>query len=115
MSPVVLVTGGGSGIGRATVLRFADEGYNCVIADINKDTAEETSNLVKLTTPKVKSLVIQVDVSISEEVQRMINKTVEEFTRIDVAVNCAAVPPSGKTLHLVSEEEWIRTINVNHR
>ena len=115
MLPVVLVTGGGSGIGRATILKFAGEGYHCVIADINIDNAKETAAMVKAVKPEVKTLVIQVDVTKSDDVQRMVNQTVEEFTRIDVAVNCAGIylPQSGGPLHQVPDEAWMKTIDVN--
>ena len=115
MSPVILVTGGGSGIGRATILRFAAEGYKCAIADINEESAEATAAMVKNLIPEVKTLALKVDVTKSEDVQRMVTLTVEEFSRIDVAVNCAGVicPSSQKLLHEVSEEDWDQVIDIN--
>ena len=45
---VALVTGGGSGIGRATAIKFSEQGYNCAVADINEESAKETVSLLQL-------------------------------------------------------------------
>ena len=69
---VVLVTGGGSGIGRATCEKFCTEGYCVAVADTNVAAAEETVSLLKQTRSDVRAIVVQVDVTKEQDVQNMI-------------------------------------------
>jgi 3-oxoacyl-[acyl-carrier protein] reductase len=87
---VVLVTGGAAGIGRATAMRFAEEGANVVVCDLNETAGQET----------VKALggeasFYKVNVASREEVQQWIGDVVAKYDRIDVLVNNAGVLRDG--------------------
>ncbi|CAH1241191.1 HSD17B8 [Branchiostoma lanceolatum] len=73
---VALVTGGGSGIGRATAVRFAELGYSCVVADIDEQKAKETLRMLQ--TP---GIAVQVDVTIATSVEAMVTAAVQASLR----------------------------------
>jgi len=83
---VALITGGGSGIGRSTALKFSEEGYSCAVADIDLESAKETVRMLKN-----QGIAIQVDVTDAKNVEDMINTTVLSFGRIDCAFNNAGI------------------------
>jgi NAD(P)-dependent dehydrogenase (short-subunit alcohol dehydrogenase family) len=111
---VALITGAGSGIGRASALEFASHGAHVALADIDKDNVQETANLI--TSENGKAIVITTDVSYSEDVSRMVAHTISEFGRLDYAHNNAGtegrVDSSRGTLG-TSEEEWDRLMSIN--
>lgn len=111
---VAIVTGAGSGQGRAIALLFAREGAQVVIAELNRETAVETASQIKEVGNQT-ALVIPTDVSREEQVEEMVAKTVNEFDGVDILVNCAGrVGPLGKdTADLLTVEEWERTLAVN--
>ncbi|MGH8014017.1 MAG: SDR family oxidoreductase [Candidatus Binataceae bacterium] len=108
---IALVTGGGSGIGRATSLVFAREGATVMIADYNPEGAERTVKMIKDAGGKAACL--NIDVSVARQVETMVAKTVEAFGRIDCAFNNAGI--EGKTADTVecTEEIFDRTIAIN--
>src|SRR6185437_2811032 len=86
---VVLVTGGGSGIGRATSIRLAQEGAKVMIADYVATGAERTVAMIKEAGGTASC--VAADVSVTNQVEMMVNKTVETYGRIDGAFNNAGV------------------------
>lgn len=87
---VVIVTGGGKGIGRHAATTLAREKARVVIADINEDWLKETSSeLAKLTETRG----IKVDVRDEGQVQKMVERVLQEFGQIDVLINDAAIVP----------------------
>jgi NAD(P)-dependent dehydrogenase (short-subunit alcohol dehydrogenase family) len=84
---VALVTGGASGIGRATALTFAREGAKLVIADMNEDCGQQTVHMI--TENGGEATFVQVDVTSATQIEAMINKTVETYGRLDCAFNNA--------------------------
>src|SRR5271167_1321049 len=86
---VALVTGGGSGIGRATALRLAREGAKIMIADYVPEGAERTVKMIKEASGEASCLAA--DVSVTKQVEMMINKTVETYGRLDCAYNNAGI------------------------
>ncbi|MBI4639752.1 MAG: SDR family NAD(P)-dependent oxidoreductase, partial [Candidatus Tectomicrobia bacterium] len=104
---VALITGSGSGIGRATALLLAEEGARVVVADINGETAQQTVELIHAKGQQASA--VTVDVSRSEDVQRMIQFTIETLGRLDILVNNAARSVRGRVTD-ISEEEWNQTI-----
>ena len=80
---VALVTGAGSGIGRASALEFARHNARVVIADIDKQGAEETARLIHESNGQ--AIVIEMDVSNSKDVQRMVDRSIEQYGRLDFA------------------------------
>jgi len=109
---VAIVTGAASGIGRATALKFAQEGANVVLADIG-DLSETLIHLQKIISPSgVRAL--HCNIGVREEVVNLIETAVASFGRIDYAVNCAGIAGKiSKPLHEYPEEEWLQQIQIN--
>ena len=104
----VIVTGAGSGIGEATVRRFAEEGANVVLAGRRlapmQRVAEDFS--------PDRTLVLQIDVSVRQDVQRMIEAALVRFQKLDVLVNNAGVQIAGDVLKN-SLENWRKVAATN--
>lgn len=106
----VIVTGAGRGIGRAYALGFAREGANVVIAEINTENAASAVGEIK--EMKGEALTVKVDVRKKDDVEEMVKKTIDKFSRIDVLVNNAGIWFSGSVLDS-SEEIWDKLFEVN--
>ncbi len=107
---VCVVTGAGSGIGRASALRLAEEGGRVLAADIDEAAALETARRIEDAGGTAVGL--RTDVSSSAAVDAMIAAALERFDRVDVLVNNAGVNLPG-VLHEVSNETIDRTLDVN--
>ena len=94
---VALVTGGASGIGRATALTFAREGAKLVIADMNDEGGHQTVHMI--TENGGEAIFVQVDVTSTSAVEAMIAKTVETYGRLDCAHNNAGISGGGTRAH----------------
>lgn len=103
----VIVTGAGSGIGKAAALRFAELGANVVIADKNGTAAREVADEAG-----AKALAVTVDVSDSASVRSMIKTVVNNFGAIDVLCNNAGFGFPGNVLE-IDEDNWDRLMSVN--
>nr|MDO8098798.1 glucose 1-dehydrogenase [Candidatus Njordarchaeota archaeon] len=110
---VALVTGSGSGIGRAISLRLSSEGTDIIANDIDEKTADETGEMIKKLGRRV--LVIKADVSKSNEVAAMTREAYEKFARVDVLVNNAGIGGIPYKLIDLPEEEWDHVMGVNIR
>ena len=108
---IVLVTGGGSGIGRATALKLAQEGATVMIADYIQEGGERTVKMNK--DGGGTAGFIQADVSITRQVEVMVAKTVETYGRIDGAFNNAGIEGRMATTVETTEENFDRTIAIN--
>lgn len=109
---VALVTGGGSGIGRATSLAFSREGAKVVVAEINSEAGEETVSAIKESGGE--SIFVHVDVASATGVQKMISRVVETYGRLDCAHNNAGIEGDFTArLHEYTEETWDRLIGIN--
>ena len=107
---VAVVTGSGSGIGRACALAFAEAGASVVVADINLPGAEET--VQQILRAKGKAVACQVDVSKPESVSALAQRTIKEYSQINVLVNNAAVQVN-KTIADTTWEEWSNQMSIN--
>jgi NAD(P)-dependent dehydrogenase (short-subunit alcohol dehydrogenase family) len=107
---VALVTGGGSGIGRATALAFAREGALVVVSDVTIAGGEESVRLIKAAAGE--AAFVATDVTRPDEVQQLIQRVVESYGHLDYAHNNAGVVAGGRT-HETSVEDWTRVIGVN--
>src|SRR5499425_2913698 len=109
---VALVTGGASGIGRATALTFAREGAKLVIADMNEEGGPQTVHMI--TENGGEATFVQVDVTSASAVEALISKTVETYGRLDCAHNNAGISGGGRALTAeYSEDTWHQVIAVN--
>ena len=108
---IALVTGGGSGIGRATSLALATEGAKVAVSDIVVAGGEETVRLIK--TAGGEAIFIKADVAKAAEVEALINKVVETYGRLDCALNNAGIEGAMTSTADCSEENFDRIIAVN--
>jgi 3-oxoacyl-[acyl-carrier protein] reductase len=107
---VAVVTGAGSGMGRAMVREFHGQGASVVAVDIRADAADETVALVK---DPDRSLALAADVSRRDQVDRVVSAATQRFGRIDVLCNNAGVLDDYAPAHETTDELWNRVIGVN--
>ena len=107
---VALITGGGSGIGRALCLGLAEEGATVVVCDVNHEAAEAAA--AEIAQRGGQSLAIAVDVSSADGVTAMVDRALSYAGRVDVLVNAAGIWPRHPFLE-VSEAEWRQVLEVN--
>jgi NAD(P)-dependent dehydrogenase (short-subunit alcohol dehydrogenase family) len=108
-----LVTGGGSGIGRAASLAYAREGARVVVADVNVEGGEET--VLRIKEAGGDAILVHADVSKPADTQAMVAAAVETFGSLDCAFNNAGIS-GGRDRNLTAdylEEDWDRVININ--
>ena len=106
-----VVTGGGSGIGKATALKLAADGANIVI--VHMDPEEKAAEVVsEIEALGVKAKAIRMDVSDFEAVSGMITDIVEEFQTIDILINCAGITKDGLIARM-KEDQFDAVIGVN--
>lgn len=109
---VALVTGGGSGIGRASSLAFAKEGAKVVISDVDVDGGEITMR--RILEVGGEAIFLKADVCKAAEVETLIRKSVQTYHRLDCAHNNAGIVARSLVPTADSkEEEWDRVINTN--
>ena len=109
---VALVTGGASGIGRATALTFAREGAKLVVADMNEDGGLQTVHMI--TENGGEAIFVQVDVTSASAVEALISKTVETYGRLDCAHNNAGIAGRIRApLHECPEDVWDQVLAIN--
>ena len=109
---IAVVTGGGSGIGRATALTFAREGAKVVVADVLVDGGEETVRLIRAAGGE--AVLVKTDVSQAAEVEALVTQTVATYGRLDCAVNNAGIEGTmGLLTAESSEENWHRVMAIN--
>lgn len=107
---VAIVTGGSRGIGEAICAYLARADANVVVADIDLDCAAKVAE--KLSSDHSKAISVRTDVSKSDDVRVLIEKTLQEFGRLDIMVNNAGVD-SGVGVENMSKEEWDRVMDIN--
>lgn len=103
-----IITGGGSGMGLASVQRFLAEGARVVVADIDGDAAARA-----VEGHEEQAMAATVDVTDAVAVQRMVDETVERFGSLDCYFNNAGVPMVTASIEETSDAEWARNIAVN--
>lgn len=106
---VAIVTGGSSGIGRATALAFAKKGTKVVVVDWKEN--EEMLHLIKDSGGE--AIFIKCDVSKTEDIKAMVEKTIATFGRLDYAFNNAGIEGKSAPTQDCTEENWDQTIGVN--
>jgi NAD(P)-dependent dehydrogenase (short-subunit alcohol dehydrogenase family) len=107
---VALITGSGSGQGRAAAVRFAEHGAAVAVIDINDEGAAETVRRVEAAGGE--ALAVHADVSVQADVEAMVDATTQRWGRLDVLYNNAAVQMSGRLVDC-SEADWDLTVATN--
>ncbi|MGH3464995.1 MAG: SDR family oxidoreductase [Kribbellaceae bacterium] len=108
---VILVTGGGSGIGRASALALAREGADVVVTDLVDEGGNETLRLIEEAGGK--GFFIRGDVAAAADVQRIIGEVEAHYGRLDCAFNNAGIEGSQAPTAECTEENWDRVLTVN--
>jgi len=106
-----LITGAGSGMGRASALLFSQEGAKISVVDIKVSNGQETVKLVK--DHGGESLFIETDVSKEADVEQMIKTTLDAYGRLDILFNNAGIPMVFTPIEEVSSDLWDRMMDVN--
>lgn len=107
---IALITGAGSGIGRSTALRFAEEGAYVVVNDVDAVKGEETVRAI--TEADGRAQFAKADVTRDEDVRRMMDDIADEHGRLDILFNNAGVSGVG-ALHEVEPDTWDRVMSIN--
>lgn len=108
---VALVTGAGSGIGRASAEIFSREGARVAVADLNAEGARETVSRIEAAGGE--AFALETDVGDEDAVKAMVAETVSRYGRLDAAMNNAGISSPQHTFHEMSVDEWNRMIRVN--
>lgn len=109
---VCIVTGGSSGIGKATAMQFAKEGGKVVI--LNRDIEEGEATAKKINDEEGTAVFIQTDIGKADEVKAAVEKVVATWGKVDILINNAA-KMTYKPITELNEEEWDEVMNVNVR
>lgn len=108
---VVVITGAGSGMGRASSLKLAKDQMKVVLVDFDRQAGEETLNIIKKNGGE--GMFINADVSKNKDVQYYVNQAIEAYGRIDVFFNNAGVIQKPYLLADIPDEEYDRVASVN--
>lgn len=106
---VALITGGASGIGRATAELFANEGAKVVVSDVNVEGGKES--VERITSAGGSAFFVKADIGLMGDVQALVQSSTDRYGRIDVVFSNACHYPMGTATEL-TEQQWDRTINV---
>lgn len=108
-----VVTGAGTGIGRACAIRFAAEGARIALLDISGDKLTETKALILKEIPSANVICLEADVSDENSVSGAMDKTVSEFGALDFAMNNAGVAMTRAPVGEVDSAAWERVVRIN--
>lgn len=110
---IAIITGAGSGIGRAGALAFAREGARVVVSDVNVERGEETVRLVAAAGGEAHFL--RADAGVSADAKALVEQTVARLGGLDILYNNAGIAPMGKDTFtpFIAEEDWDWIIRVN--
>lgn len=110
---IALITGAAAGIGRATALKFAEEGATLVLSDVNVKGGQETLNMVEKAGGK--AIFVAADVSKADDVTLLMSEVVKTYGRLDCACNVAGILGGMAPLADQSVDDFDRVIAVNQR
>ncbi len=108
---IAVITGGGSGIGRASALKLAENGVKIGVSDIDPTNAQETADMIIQAGGE--AIAMACDVTNTQQVEAMVNQTAETFGGLHIALNNAGVGGFMTPVDKLEENIWDQTINVN--
>lgn len=111
----VLITGAGSGLGRATAVRLASEGANLSLVDVSEAGLQATVDAVREAAPEATLLTVVADVSSEDGTQRYVDETLSNFGRIDGFFNNAGIEGRQNLTEDFSADEFDRVVSINLR
>lgn len=107
---VAIVTGSGQGIGREIALLLAERGASVVISDVNDATAKAVA--AEIESKNVKSIAVTANVTVSAEVNKLVEQALSSFGHIDILVNNAGITKDNLLMRM-SEADWDLVLNIN--
>lgn len=108
---VAIVTGGGSGIGQATALLYAQHNAKVIVSDINETGGNDTVSMIKKAGGDAHF--IKADVSKAEQSKMLVEESIKKYGRIDIAFNNAGIAGEMNAIADMSIEGWLKVIDVN--
>jgi 3-oxoacyl-[acyl-carrier protein] reductase len=111
VNKVAIITGAGSGIGRASAILFAKEGAKIVVADINDSGGQETVAAIKSSGGE--AIAVHTDVTIASDVENLGKITKDKFGKVDILFNNAGIPQQTMYFETVTEELWDQIFATN--
>jgi NAD(P)-dependent dehydrogenase (short-subunit alcohol dehydrogenase family) len=108
---VAIITGAGSGLGKAAAQLFAKEGAKVVVAANREKEGEQTVRSIKAASGE--AIFVKVDVTTAADVEKAVKTAVNKYGKLDIMFNNAGTPGPGKLIADITEEEWHRVISVN--
>ena len=109
---VAIITGAGSGIGRETVLLFLEHGANVILGDMNKETLEETFEIIKQKNFEKNACVCCVDVSKEKDIESLIDTANNEFGALDILFNNAGIGGAVGPVTHIDADEWDKSFQI---
>jgi NAD(P)-dependent dehydrogenase (short-subunit alcohol dehydrogenase family) len=107
---VAVITGAASGMGRATAIRFAQEGAAVVVADLNSQGGELVVS--EIAAAKGRAVFQRTDVISEDDIKALINRAVKEFGRLDITYNNAGVGGATGRIESLKSEDWDKTFHI---
>ena len=108
---VAIIASAGSGMGRASAIRFAQEGSKVVVADLNPQNGQETVDIIL--TNGGEAVFVHVNVTKENEVENMVRTAVEKYGKLNILFNNAGCPQLDKRFETITDDEWQNIMNVN--
>jgi 3-oxoacyl-[acyl-carrier protein] reductase len=108
---VALITGSGSGIGRASAILFSQEGANISVADIDEKGGQQTVDLIKQKGGS--AIFVQADVTRANDTERMIKTTADHYGKLDILFNNAGIGMPFMPIEQIEESLWHRIMDIN--
>ena len=108
---VVLITGGASGIGKASAVAFAAQGANVIVSDYNAEGGKTTVENIKKAGGQASF--ISCDVGDADQVQHLMDRIKSDFERLDIAINNAGIPGASARTHEYPLDDWDKVMSIN--